>query len=282
MKHTLLTRLLSITVLFVVNHTSMYANALPINLQEKPIVIVTASYKNARWYQRNLDSIFMQKYTNYTLLYTDDASPDGTGELVAQYVKTKNMEHKILLTRNAERQGALANQYRMIHACPDNAIIVIVDGDDWLPHDQVLAYINAVYQQHDVWLTYGQYQEWPSGSRGFNRPIPKLVVEKNTFRNQYYAFSHLRTYYAWLFKKIKIEDLMLDGKFLSMSGDIAVMLPMTEMARNHFAFISDILYIYNGANDINDHKVSRQTQQDIDLWVRSRPPYAKTERPTDL
>lgn len=279
MKHIFFNRLLLITFLFTLSSAATYASVSQTIIQEKPIVVITASYKNARWYQRNLDSIFMQKYTNYTVLYTDDASPDDTGKLVEHYIKTKGMEHKVILTQNTERQGALANQYRMIHSCPDNAIIIIVDGDDWLPHDQVLAYINSVYQHHDVWLTYGQYQEWPSGTYGFNRPIPRQVIEKNTFRNQYNAFSHLRTYYAWLFKKIKIEDLMLDGKFLSMSGDIAVMLPMTEMARDHFAFISDILYIYNGANDINDHKVSKQTQRDIDLWVRSRPPYEKVERP---
>lgn len=272
------TLLLPISILLTPIKTA-HAHDAAIKVEEKPICVITASYKNARWYQRNLDSIFAQKYTNYTLYYTDDASPDNTGELVAQYIQEKKMEHKVKLTRNTERQGALANQYRMIHACPDNAIILIVDGDDWLAHDHVFAYINSVYSQHDVWLTYGQYQEWPSGAYGFNRAIPKQVIEQNTLRNQYSAFSHLRTYYAWLFKKIKLEDLMIDGKFLAMSGDIAVMLPMTEMARDHFAFITDVLYIYNGANDINDHKVSKQTQRNIDLWVRSRPPYAKIERP---
>jgi glycosyltransferase involved in cell wall biosynthesis len=265
---------------FIITATATNAEKM---LQEKPIVIVTAGYNNARWYQRNLDSIFMQKYSNYKLLYTDDGSPDGTGKLVAEYIKQKGMEHKVELTCNPERLGnPLVNQYRMIHSCPDNAIIIIVDADDWLAHDQVLNYINKIYQEHDVWLTYGQYQEWPSGALGFNKPIPQHIIQNNLFRNQYYAFSHLRTHYAWLFKKIKLEDITIDGKFLAMSGDIAVMLPMTEMARDHFAFIADVLYIYNGANELSEHRISKQKQRDIDLWVRSRPPYKKAEWPNGL
>ena len=42
------------------------------------------SYKNAKTmlYKRNLDSIFMQNYTNYKVIYIDDNSPDGTGQFV--------------------------------------------------------------------------------------------------------------------------------------------------------------------------------------------------------
>ncbi len=42
---------------------------------EKHMVIVTASYKNAQWYAWNLDSVFDQKYENWHLIYVDDCSP---------------------------------------------------------------------------------------------------------------------------------------------------------------------------------------------------------------
>ena len=51
--------------------------------------IVVPSYKNVKsnLYLRNLDSIFMQDYDNYHVVYIDDASPDQTGEYVKQYIK---------------------------------------------------------------------------------------------------------------------------------------------------------------------------------------------------
>ena len=36
-----------------------------------------------------------------------------------------------------------------------------MDGDDCVAHENVLAYINNVYQNPDVWLTYGQFAIFP-------------------------------------------------------------------------------------------------------------------------
>lgn len=243
---------------------------------ERSIVIVVASYKNANWYKQNLNSLFSQKYSNYKILYTDDCSPDGTGELVEKYLKSLPQEKQkhCILIRNTQRIGALANQYNMIHnyASADD-IVAIVDGDDWLAHDQVLSFLNRVYADSSVWMTYGQYQVYPSGGFGFNAPIPDDVIVNNKFRYHYNAFSHLRTYYAALFNRIKLEDLKIDGKFLAMTGDLATMIPMIEMAGRNFKFIPNVLYIYNEANVINDHKVSKNLQHDLDIWVRNRPTY---------
>ena len=63
-----------------------------------------------------------------------------------------------------------------------------------------------------------------------------------------------------------------------MTGDIAAMFPMIEMARDHFKFIPDVLYIYNGVNPISEHKVSRQLQRKLDLEIRRRPRYEKVTK----
>lgn len=239
------------------------------------IVAVVASYNNQKWYKQNLDSIFMQKYDNYHVIYIDDVSPDGTGELVKAYIKEKGKETTVRLICNTKRIGALANQYKAIHMCDDHDIIIIVDGDDWLAHENVFAKINEVYSSGEVWLTYGQFQEYPTNDPGFCCPMPENIVNQNAFRKHGHIPSHLRTFYAGLFKRIKLKDLLWQGKFLPMTGDIAAMFPMIEMARDHFRFIPEVLYVYNGVNPINDHKVSKQLQYELDREIRSRPRYQK-------
>ena len=162
--------------------------------QENPFVIVTASYNNKDWYKKNLDSVFAQNYTNYRVIYVNDCSPDGTGDLVEQYIKEKGMEDRVTLIKNTERCGALANQYKAIHSCKDEEIIVILDGDDWFPNGNVLSYLNKVYADGTIWLTYGQFREYPGGGVGFCSLMPDEIVSGNKFRDHNHIPSHLRTF----------------------------------------------------------------------------------------
>lgn len=247
---------------------------------EKSIVVVIPSYNNKNWYKKNLASIFSQKYQNYRIIYIDDCSSDGTGDLVRQYVKDSAQEHRVTLFNNKERVTALPNLYHAIHLCNSRDIIVIVDGDDCLLNSSVLRYINYIYSDPNVWLTYGQFVEYPAKVKGFCRSFPSEIVEKNAFRSFQEMPSHLRTFYAGLFKKIKLEDLMYEGDFFKMTYDMAIMLPMIEMARDgHFKFIDEILYVYNSENQISDHKVNRELQRKLDSVIRSRKPYEKVTSP---
>lgn len=242
-------------------------------IKEKNIVVIIPSYNNAKWYKKNLDSVFSQKYENLCIIYVDDNSPDGTGGLVQQHILEKNQSYKVTLIRNERHQGALANLYYAIHSCNDHDIIVLLDGDDWFAHDNVLATINNVYADPNIWLTYGQFKMHPNGKLGFCAPLSKKIVEQKEFRKIKWCVSHLRTFYAGLFKKIKIEDLLYEGEFFSVSWDRAIMYPMIEMSGAHFKFIPDILYIYNIANPINDHKVSRKFQLQLVQYIQNMSPY---------
>lgn len=248
-------------------------------LEAKRVVVVTASYNNEKYYKQNLDSIFAQDHDDWHLIYIDDCSPDGTGRLVQEYINQKGCDDRVTLINNSERKGALANQYDAIMRCNDDDIIVIVDGDDALAHPSVLSFMSTVYKEHDVWLTYGQFAHMSNGMKGFCAPMPEYVALNNIFRKYQDTPSHLRTFYAGLFKKIKKEDLQLEGKFYSMTGDMAAMIPMIEMAsKGHFAFIPYVLLIYNDLNSLNDHKVSQETQRSIDQHIRRLPVYEPLER----
>ena len=68
------------------------------------MVITIASYNNKDWYKKNLDSVFSQNYQNYRIIYTDDCSLDGTGDLVAEYVREKGQENRVILIENRKNQ----------------------------------------------------------------------------------------------------------------------------------------------------------------------------------
>lgn len=244
---------------------------------EKPIVVVIASHNNATWCEKNLSSVYMQHYTNYRVVYIDDNSTDDTPLLARMYTATAGQTDKFTLISNLKRKYALANYYEALHQCRDDEIAVCLDGDDCFAHDQVLARINEAYADDQVWCTYGSYAEHPSGALGICAPLPAYVVSLHAYRQYTWVTSHLRTFYAWLGKRIRLQDLLDKGLFFKQACDQALMLPILEMASGHVHFIPDILYLYNMMTGANVHAI-RWAQQVQSLHrIRSQQPYARLE-----
>jgi glycosyltransferase involved in cell wall biosynthesis len=215
----------------------------------KPMVIVIPSYNNRQRYQQQLSSVCAHEHDNFRVIYADDGSSDQTRACVARFIADHAVGHRIQLICNLIRVGALENLYRSIHTCDDREIVVLFDGDDWSPHHKVLQKLNAVYSDPHCWMSYGQYESWPGPAPGYPRQIPPQITDANNFPGYDWCASHLRSFYAWLFKRINREDFISPwGTFYPMAWDQAVMLPMLEMSGHRAKFIPDVLYTYNTAN----------------------------------
>lgn len=244
------------------------------HLSEKSFVIIVPSYNNRDWYQYNLKSIFLQKYKNYRVIYIDDNSTDQTGYYVQAFIKKYKVKN-ITFTQNKKRYGSLANIWHGIQLAHDNEIIINLDGDDWFAHDQVLTYLNKLYQSPKIWLTYGQFQNWPTKKPGWCKDIPEEVITQNNFRSYGFLFAQPRTYYAWLVKKINEKDLIdkQTKNFYMVAGDVALMFPLVEMAGTHIKFISQILCYRNVKTPLNDFKLHLEEQLKITQIIMNKPPY---------
>ncbi len=250
-----------------------HVNAVQEGLGEKPLVIVIPSYNNKAWYEYNLGSALSQHYHNFRIIYIDDASTDGTGDLVEEYIRDWDIDNRVTLIRNSERCGALANTYRAVWMCHPDEIVAILDGDDWFAHVHVLEKLNEVYSDSAVWTTYGQFRYYPCGSPGWARALPQEVIQANTIRYYDWVTTHLRTFYAGLFQRIDAQDLLYNNQFFSTAGDLAYTWPIMEMAGMHSQFIPDVLYIYNVASQLNDHKVAANLQIYFTYVIRNKKPY---------
>ena len=271
-----------------------------ISTTQKPFVIIIPSYNNQDWYKYNLASVFRQKYKNFRVIYIDDCSTDNTAKLVSRYVRKNKfgMEVKMevemgvknfVFIKNKKRCGALANIWHAISKCDNHEIIVTLDGDDWFAHDQVLETLNTYYQNPDTWLTYGQFQNWPTGTPGWCKVAPQDIIKKNNFREFGFWFAQLRTFYTWLAKKINPEDLYdpVTHDFFRVAGDVALMFPLMELAGAHGVFIEQILYIRNVQTPINDFKINLDMQLKTTEYIRKLKKYtpyplAKNNAPVTL
>lgn len=248
-------------------------------IENKPIVVVIASYNDELWCEQNIKSVFDQNYLNFRVIFVDDKSTDQTFEKVKNFVEKNNLQNHITLIKNKKRLGAAANYYNAIHTCEDNEIVVCLEGDDWLSHEEVLSKINSTYANPDTWMAYSDFLNYPSYRSGISEPVNKDVILKKGYRSHKWVCSQLKTFYAGLFKKIKLQDFFYEGKFLAFRWDWPAMFAMMEMAHEHIKYIPDVLLIHNCNNCLNCDKTNIVEQIRIGNYVRSLTPYEALKYP---
>lgn len=245
------------------------------------ITVIIPTYNNEQYCIDNIKSVTDQCYDNFNVIVINDKSTDNTLIKLKNYIKEKNLTDIVTLIDNSERKGSLRNIYEIVHSLPDETVVALLDGDDTLGFNEdgssdttVLACISNMYADKDVWMTYGQYINSNDKTLGLCCHIPDWVYEGNCFRKFCFVSSHLKTFYAGLFKKINVDDLKYEGEFFKAAGDLAFMFPLLEMsAKGHFRFVEKILYYYNCDNPLSDFRVNRDDQLNAEKEIKSRKPY---------
>ena len=233
------------------------------------MVILTTSYNCEKFIEKSLFSIMSQRYQDFTCYITDDVSTDNTVNIVRETIKN---DPRFILIENKTKFFQPGNYDQIITSrnIDGEEICVEVDGDDWLPDSNVFTRINEVYKDKDVWMTSGSFR-YHDGRPGFANPPTNF----SNVRKQTFTLSHLRTWKSWLWKKIKHEDLRDENNnYWNVAGDLSFMFPMFEMSgEKHYRFLSDINYIYNESNPINDHKVNMSNVIHTVNKIRNKPEY---------
>lgn len=221
--------------------------------------IVITSYNNEKWCEFNIASILNQTYTNYEVLYIDDASTDSTYQAVSNLV-SELPNWKIVKNETNMRRGYNLSPYNPFiidFVKEDEDVLVFVDGDDWLYDEHVLDRLNELYKKKQYWMTYGKFVCYPSGDLGNpqNTPYPLEVHEQNAYRRDMWRASHLRTFKWHLYKQIKREDLIFSktGEFYYHAEDLAVSFPCLEMCpKDKIGVVDFITYVYNVSQEARD------------------------------
>ena len=91
---------------------------------------------------------------------------------------------KVFIINNKIRKGSLRNKFEVINKyCKDNEIIVVLDGDDKLINNRVLNYLNFIYNNYDIWMTFGSYIHF--SGKSLSRALQRKYNFKNNFRKNF-------------------------------------------------------------------------------------------------
>ena len=235
--------------------------------------ILMMGYNSRPWIEESVKSALLQKHDNFDVIAIDAQTNDGTYECLLE----KQDEYENLkVIRNETRKYQTQNVYEGSEMAKEGSIIVTLDFDDWLPHDNVLSILDKYYTE-DVWMTYGSMYKTGTGDVvwGHDR-YSDDIVSNNKFRQDRWRATHLRTFRRELVLNINTDDFIdTDGEWFKAAGDLTFMWPMLEMSGDRFEFITEPLYVYNEHNENSDWRKVPHEQLRIEKLLKSRQPYEK-------
>lgn len=231
-------------------------------------VVITPVYNAEDYIGPCLNSTLSQNYDNFKIVVIDDCSTDST------WAKINEMEDpRLIRISNIQRKGALHNIYDAIRDFADeDAVIITVDGDDRLAHENVFLKLDQIYSNTDTLITYGSYLP-DSGSYA---KFGEKISDVRTYRKSgLWQATHLRTFKKKLWDKINPDDFKDQaGNFYQVSWDNCFLFSLLEMAGNQrTTFIEEALYLYNDLNSLNDMKLYKDLQIKTSTYLRSKPAY---------
>jgi len=240
------------------------------------MIIMTGFYNAEKYIETCLFTIKNQTHKDFTCYITHDLSTDNSVEIVRKFIKD---DPRFILVPDNDKKlyqaGNFDNVIRYNTNIKDNDICIEVDGDDWLPDANVFSRIYNLYKDENVWIANGSFR-YSTGYPGFSSPQTDF---ENIRKNQFTA-SHIRTWRAFLWRAINESDLKdPQGNYWQWSGDLCFMYPMLEMSGpSHYRFMSEVNYIYNETNPINEHKVNMHMVTNHATAIRNKQPYKRLNR----
>lgn len=247
-------------------------------------VIISTCHNVADWVSVNIEILKYQSHKNFIGLYVNDKSTDNTKEVITKSINNDSRFYCIDTINGGSQYKAYFEGIDFLqnnNLIKDDDIIVEIDGDDWLSSVFILQYLNQIYNNPNIWMTYGQYQIYPTGNLGghFNMEISNEIDRTNSHRNYAFPYSHLKTYKYNLLKKVNRNDLLdpRTGDYFKYAFDHGLCIPMVEMAgKSRIHRCDDILYVLNRSQELqNEGKVKMNEQKETESLIRKGKVYTR-------
>tara|TARA_R110000796_G_scaffold224699_2_gene341002 strand:+ start:78 stop:1733 length:1656 start_codon:yes stop_codon:yes gene_type:complete len=200
-------------------------------------IILCCSYNNEEWAETHLESILEQTYTNYEVIYVNDASTDNTLQIVTDLVGNDSRFHIINNKKNLDSPtNYIKHPYEFMDGRDENEILVELCGDDWFATPTVLEQLNQTYNETDCWLTYGGMRVWNGGTEIVmpnpqNSDYDPFVHKHALYRKDMWRAGHLHSFRWFVHKQFKVENAIsnIDNEIYKHAIDLQLQFSMMEM-----------------------------------------------------
>lgn len=225
--------------------------------RKQPLVsVLIASYNNAAYLSRTIESAISQTLEDIEIIVVDDASTDNSMDIIAKYAAR---DSRIKMIRSAENCGTYMTRKRGVLAAT-GIYIIFLDSDDYLDPNACLTAYNAIIKGFDI-VQFGV--NIVNNCRADASAIESsLKYLNNGSAREYSGRELVQGMYStrelpWnLWVRIYLRELCVkayneigDGCYLS-TEDMLANMAISRVARSHYV-IKDKLYFWNFGSGIS-------------------------------
>lgn len=222
--------------------------------------IVIPVYNVNNYIQKCIESLIMQTYSDFEVVFVDDGSTDGSVEIVfASIVNDK----RFLIIKQDNQGVSSARNKGVMNAVGD--YILFMDADDYIEADTLEQLANFIEKNDIEILTFGRIEEF----EGKNRKTPYNLQSKvYADGREYFNDAVLSgTYRTTVWDKVFKRSFLIsnDLKFkqgLSYCEDMIYMLQCFNMAQK-VAVLP--LYLYHYVRYRSDSVATLISERDLDI-----------------
>jgi FkbM family methyltransferase len=230
--------------------------------QQQKIVVVAPMYNAEKYIEKCIQSVITQDYDNWEMFVIDDCSSDKSFEVASKYSSSK-----VHVVRRSQNMGAVFNQIKTItDICDPEDIVMLLDGDDALINDnQIFHRYNNLYDGTTE-FTYGSCWSMADNIPLIAQHYPDHIKQSRSYRDHKFnwnmPYTHLRTFKTKLIEGVNDAEFKdEDGNWYKAGGDGSVFYALIERADpSKVKAVSDIVYLYNDMNPLNDYKINGEEQ----------------------
>ncbi len=160
------------------------------------VTIMIPTYNQAAYIGETIGSALLQTYPNLEIIVGDDASEDGTADIVA-----KINDPRLKYVRNSCNLGRIANYRHLLYKHATGDYVVNLDGDDYYTDSNfILEAVRLIGSNPNVAMvvarttTKTQNGEYVSGIPIYNNLTGMQILRK--LPNRKYLVMHMATLYA--------------------------------------------------------------------------------------
>lgn len=173
-------------------------------LQTRPLIsIALCTYNGERFLRPQLDSLLAQDYAHFEVVAVDDASTDGTAQILADYARR---DPRFRCRRNPRNLGIHGNFERALRDCRGELIAMCDQDDIWLP-DKLSVLVEALLDSGAL-LAYSDSELIDEQGNILGRRIFSSARIEAYGDPVHYVYGHLCSGHATLLRREVVDKAM--------------------------------------------------------------------------